>query len=226
MNLSTEEKYIREVCLVLRREGFEVDTSGVRPTVMMDDSPICEVSEKGGVMHKNAWVSSDERMTAKDKAFDITCTVGEYMRQLQTAPPLVVGTLEDKYKVLADFNGTVFAAMESKYGVQFVTWDWDFNRMGLSHGNYFGGNYVGAKQDFATRSGLIPKEMLFTEAQRIEIYRCCADTLDAGFELTSEQEECIKSIQEQIEDGMPDIHDRIREQDAQNEEILFPEQNM
>ena len=31
--------------------------------------------------------------------------------------------------------------------------------------------------------------------------------------MTYEQEKCIKSVQEQIKSGMPDIMDRIREQD-------------
>ena len=30
------------------------------------------------------------------------------------------------------------------------------------------------------------------------VYRCCSDTLDAGFDLTAEQEKCIRGVQEQI----------------------------
>ena len=47
----------------------------------------------------------------------------------------------------------------------------------------------------------------------IEIYRCCSDTLDAGFDLTAEQEKCIRGIQEQIAIAAPDALDRIREQE-------------
>ena len=145
---------------------------------------------------------------------------------MEQAPPLKASGLEDSYKVLADFNGTVLAGTHSKYGVQFVTWDWDYDRKGLSHGHYFSGNYEGAKQDFATRSGLIPEQRLFKDEQLIEIYRCCADTLDAGFDLTYKQEKCIKSVQEQIENGMPDIMDRIRDQDQHTVEPYTQEQTM
>ena len=123
--------------------------------------------------------------------------------------------------MLADFNGVVLAGTQGKYGVEFVTWDWDYDRKGLSHGHYFTSNYEGAKRDFATRSGLIPEQQLFKDEQLIEIYRCCADTLDAGFDLTYEQEKCIKSVQEQIENGMPDIIDRIREQDQHTVDLGY-----
>lgn len=96
----------------------------------------------------------------------------------------------------------------------------------LSHGHYFTGNYVGAKQGFATRSGLIPEQWLFKDEQLIEIYRCCADTLDTGFDLTYEQEKCIKSVQEQIEYGMLDIMTRIREQDQHTVESYTQVQTM
>ena len=70
--------------------------------------------------------------------------------------------LEDGYKVLVDFNGTVLAGVQSKYGVHFVTWDWAYGHTGVCHGHYFMENYAGAKQDFVIRSGLIQKEQLFS----------------------------------------------------------------
>ena len=71
----------------------------------------------------------------------------------------------------------------------------------------------GAKQDFAIRAGLISKQQIFNQEQLVEIYRCCSDTLDAGFDLTAEQEKCIRGIQEQIAIAAPDALDRIREQE-------------
>ena len=102
--------------------------------------------------------------------------------------------------------------MNSKNGAQFVTWDWDFDRSGVSHGHYYNNNYAAAKQDFAIRSRLIPEERIFNEEQLTEIYRCCADALNYGFDLSEEQEKIIRGIQEQIEFGVPDIQTRISEQ--------------
>ncbi len=216
MSISPEEKkrYFQETAIALRREGFRIEPSvGGRLGVWLDDHPICEVDQIGGITYRSDNIPTPEYVAAKDKAYRIVCTTAEYMRQMEQAPPLKASGLEGRYKVLADFNGTVLAGTQGKYGMEFVTWDWDYDRKGVSHGHYFTGNYEGAKQDFATRSGLIPEQRLFKDEQLIEIYRCCADTLDAGLDLTYEQEKCIKSVQEQIEYGIPDIMDRIREQD-------------
>lgn len=214
MNAEEKKRYFTETALALNREGFRAETiiSGTLG-VWLDDEPLCEVSEVGGITYRGENISTPERVAAKDKAYEIVSTTAEYMRQMEQARPLKANGLTGDYRILADFNGTVLAGTNSKFGVQFVTWDWDYDRKGVSHGHYFTGNYEGAKRDFATRSGLISEQQLFKDEQLIEIYRCCSDTLDAGFDLTYEQEKCIKSVQEQIKSGMPDIMDRIREQD-------------
>lgn len=229
MRVSTEEKkrYFQETAIALRREGFRVEPSvGGRFGVWLDDHPLCEVDQIGGITYRSDNIPTPEYVAAKDKAYRIVCNTAEYMKQMEQAPTLKGSDLPDRYKVLADFNGVVLAGAHSKYGVEFVTWDWDHDRKDLSHGHYFTGNYEGAKRDFATRSGLIPEQQLFKDEQLIEIYRCCADTLDAGFDLTYEQEKCIKSVQEQIENGMPDIMVRIREQDQHTVEPYNQEQTM
>lgn len=95
-----------------------------------------------------------------------------------------------------------------------------FDRKGVCHGHYYtglysSGNYDAAKRDFAVRSGLIPKQQLFREEQLIEIYRCCTDTLQGGFELSYDQEKTIQEVRKQIEECLPDIMERIQQQDAE-----------
>ena len=217
MNISAEEKnrYLREAEVVLAREGFLTDrirTGGLR--ILLDGLPLCEVPESGGVTYRMADVSTPERVAAKDMVYEIVRNTAEYMRQMETAPFLKADGLEDGYKVLADFNGVVLAGCPSKYGVHFVTWDWAYGHTGVCHGHYFMENYAGAKQDFAIRSGLIQKERLFTPEQMTEIYRCCADSVDGDFfELTGEQEKMIRSVQQQIEECVPDLDERIRQQE-------------
>ena len=167
-----------------------------------------------------------ERERACERATDLACTVREYMTLLEQAPPLQAQSLTGDYRLLADFNGAVLAAHPTRLGVQFVTWDWSFDRTGLNQGNYFQENYVGAKQDFAIRAGLISKQQIFNQEQLVEIYRCCSDTLDAGFELTAKQEKCIRSVQEQIAIAAPDALERMREQeqhslDSQSQELTM-----
>ena len=148
---------------------------------------------------------------------DIAAKTLEYMTAMEAAPKLKASGLDGDYRILADFGGTVLAGSPSKYGVQFVTWDWDYDRTGVVHGHYFMENYDAAKQDFVTRSGLIPKEQLFSPEQLTEIYRCCTDSVNEDFfELTDKQVELIHSVQQQIEICVPDVDERVRQQeDAQ-----------
>ena len=200
MSISAEEKvcYLREAAIVLAKEGFQLDEVHTdRLCILLDGSPLCEVTESGGVAYRN-----------------------EYMYQMERAPILKVDGLEDSYRVLADFNGIVLAGVQSKHGVHFVTWDWAYGHTGVCHGHYFMENYAGAKQDFAIRSGLIQKERLFTPEQMTEIYRCCADSVDGDFfELTGEQEKMIRSVQQQIEECVPDLDERIRQQEEALEQV-------
>ena len=60
----------------------------------------------------------------------------------------------------------------------------------------------------------IQKEQLFSPEQLTEIYRCCADSVDSDFfELTEAQEDLICSIQQQIEICVPDLDERVRQQE-------------
>ena len=217
----SQTRYFREAAIVLSKEGFQLDEVHTdRLCILLDGSPLCEVTGSGGVAYRNEDIDEPERIAAKDKVYEIVRTTAEYMRQMEMAPFLKADGLEDGYKVLADFNDIVLAGIQSKYGVQFVTWDWSFDRKGVSHGHYYtglysSGNYEAAKRDFATRSGLIPEQQLFREKQLIEIYRCCTDTLQGSFELSYDQEKTIQDVRKQIEECLPDIMERIQQQDTE-----------
>ena len=211
----SQTRYLREAAIVLAKEGFQLDEVHTdRLCILLDGAPLCEVTENGGIAYRNKDIDEPERIAAKDKVYEIVRNTAEYMRQMETAPVLKADGLEDGYKVLADFNGTVLAGVQSKHGVHFVTWDWAYGHTGVCHGHYFMENYAEAKQDFAIRSGLIQKERLFTPEQMTEIYRCCADSVDGDFfELTGKQEKMIRSVQQQIEECVPDLDERIRQQE-------------
>ena len=192
------KQYFEELHIALTREGFTSQPKqGELLPVEWGGLPLCRITADG-VRYWQEDVATPERKRACERATDLACTVREYMTLLEQAPPLQAQSLTDDYRLLADFNGAVLAAHPTRLGVQFVTWDWSFDHTGLNQGNYFQENYVGAKQDFAIRAGLISKQQIFNQEQLVEIYRCCSDTLDAGFDLTAEQEKCIRGVQEQI----------------------------
>ena len=208
------KQYFEELHIALTREGFTSQPKqGELLPVEWGGLPLCRITADGGVRYWRKDVAAPERERACERATDLACTVREYMTLLEQAPPLQAQSLTGDYRLLADFNGAVLAAHPTRLGVQFVTWDWSFDRTGLNQGNYFQENYAGAKQNFAIGAGLISKQQIFNQEQLIGIYQCCSDTLDAGFDLTAEQEKCIRGVQEQIATAAPDALDRIREQE-------------
>ena len=221
-NTSRQLRYLEEVRIPLHRAGFEtLPLEGAQLPVLWNGAPLCRITGKGSVFYRREDVNTPLAEDALLRVEDIAARTREYMLAMETAPQLKASGLEGDYRILADFNGTVLAGMHSKHGVQFVTWDWDYDRTGLSHGHYFMENYDGAKQDFAIRSGLIHKEQLFSPEQMTEIYRCCADSVDGDFfDLTAEQEKVIRSVQQQIEDCVPDVVERIRQQEDAMEQTM------
>ena len=220
-------QFFRELRTTLHREGFSVqpEQDGLLPVEWMG-LPLCKISGGASIRYAHEDVDTLERERACQKVTDLACMVREYMTLMEQAPPLKAQGLTGDFQTLAEFNGTVLAGHQTKYGVHFVTWDWSFDRKGLNQGHYYQGNYLGAKQDFAIRSGLIPKQLLFSQEQIIEIYRCFADTLDADFALTTSQEICIKSVQEQIVSGTPDFLERMREQGQHTTDFYGQEPTM
>ena len=221
-NTSRQLRYLEEVRIPLHRAGFgTLPVEGEQLPVLWNGAPLCRITGKGSVFYRREDVSTPQAEEALIRAEDITVRTLEYMTAMETAPQLKASGLEGDYRILADFNGTVLAGTHSKHGVQFVTWDWDYNRTGVSHGHYFMEDYDGAKRDFAIRSGLIHKEQLFSPEQMTEIYRCCADSVDGDFfDLTAEQEKVIRSVQQQIEDCVPDLAERIRQQEDAMEQTM------
>ena len=221
-NTSRQLRYLEEVRIPLQRAGFETQPlENSQIPVQWNGVPLCRITGKGSVFYRREDVNTPLAEDALLRVEDIATQTMEYMTAMETAPQLKGSGLEGDYRILADFNGTVLAGMHSKHGVQFVTWDWDYDRTGLSHGHYFMENYDGAKQDFAIRSGLIHKEQLFSPEQMTEIYRCCADSVDGDFfDLTAEQEKVIRSVQQQIEDCVPGLAERIRQQEDAMEQTM------
>lgn len=214
-NETAQLRFLEETAIRLRQNGFTVEPiEDHHLPVCWEKGRLCRISGKGSVLYRQECVDSVRAQDALQSVIDTAKTTSEYMAILETATLLKAGGLTGDYRILADFNGTVLAGSHSKYGVQFVTWDWDYERTSVTHGHYFMENYDGAKQDFVTRSGLIHKEQLFSPEQMTEIYRCCADSVDGEFfELTDKQEEVIRSVQQQIEVCVQDLNERIRQQE-------------
>lgn len=221
-NSEQQLRYLGEVRACLHRAGFEttqIEDSQI--PVEWNDAPLCRITGKGSVFYRREDVNIPQAGDALLCIEGIAARTMEYMTVMETAQQLKASGLEGDYRILADFNGTVLAGVQSGHGVHFVTWDWDYGHTGVCHGHYFMEDYAGAKQDFAVRSGLIQKAQLFSPEQLTEIYRCCADSVDGDFfELTGEQEKMIRSVQQKIEECVPDLDERIRQQEDMAEQAV------
>lgn len=216
MNTEAKNRYFQELTLNLRHEGFVVKPEteeGFLP-VELDGQRLCQITETSGVRYWKEDVASDNWQEALDRVTAITKSTAEYMSQLETAPQLTASGLTGDYRLLAEFNDTVLAGHASKYGVQFITWEWVRDHTALYQGDYYGpgvgvDSYAAAKRDFAARSGLIPRDSHFTPEQLTEIYLSIHETLESDDPITEERRKLLKSTMEQIERGVPDLEARM-----------------
>ena len=225
-NLEKSAGFLSEIGIVLRRDGYDtsVPDNGLLP-ILADGLPLCRISETGSVRYRDAYIGSLEREDALHEVTQTAETVSEYMKLMDAAPLLKAQGLDETYRLLADFNGVVLAGHPSRLGVQFVTWDWDYERTGVSQGHYMSNHYEAAKKDFAVRSGLVWEQQLFSPEHLTEIYRCVQDTLVHLYNLTYDREKCLGKIQEQITNLVPDLQQRIAQAQPQ-EESAFTEPTM
>lgn len=203
-------RFFEELTICLQREGFTVQPqeNGLLP-VLNNGMPLCRIEEDGSIRYRPEDITDADMELARDQVAHIAGVTAEYMKQMESAPVLKASGLDESYKILAEFNGVLLVGHPSSCGVQFVTWEWGYDHTGVYQGHYTAHHYEDAKRDFAIRSGLLKKDLLFSPEQLIEIYRCCADTLDTCFDLSYEQEKRIRSVQEQIEQSMPDLVENL-----------------
>ena len=135
-------RYLEEVCVCLHHAGFETQPlEDLQLPVYWNGVPLCRITGKGNVFYRREDAFTPQAEEALIRVEDIAARTREYMLAMETAPQLKASGLEGDYRILADFNGTVLAGTHSKHGVQFITWDWDYNRTGVSHGHYFMDDY-------------------------------------------------------------------------------------
>ena len=220
-NETAQLRFLEETATRLRQNGFTVEPiEDHHLPVCWEKGRLCRITGRGSVFYRREDADTPQAEDALFRVEDIAAKTLEYMTAMEAASQLKASGLDGDYRVLADFGDTVLAGHPTERGVQFVTWEWDFDREGVHHGHYFQDDYDAAKRDFATRSGLIQTEQLFSPEQLTEIYRCCADSVDGEFfALTDKQEKVIHSVQQQIEVCVPDLNERIRQQEEALERV-------
>ena len=170
-NETTQLRYLEETATRLRQNGFTVEPiEDHHLPVCWEKGRLCRVSGKGSVLYRQENMDSIRAQDALQVVIDTAKMTSEYMAILEYAPQLKATDLTGDYRILADFGDAVLAGHPTERGVQFVTWEWDFDRKGVHHGHYFQDDYDAAKRDFTVRGGLVQKDALFEPEQLAEIY--------------------------------------------------------
>ena len=209
-----QRKYLAEVEHRLRRAGFEAgpEYNGLLP-IQKDAHQLCTINMHGGVSYDPDFVRRNGQEDVLDQARQIAVETLTYMRQMASAPLLTADGLSGDYRVLAEFDNVVLAGHEREggYGVEFITWERIQNGTGLWQGNYYENDYAAAKQNFATRSGLIPSALLFTPEQMAVIFDAAQNMTTDGFVSNPKQEKLLEQVMEQIEEVVPEVIDLANE---------------
>ena len=203
-NEPAQLRFLEETANQLRQNGFTVEPiEDHHLPVSVEKGRLCRISGKGSVLFRQERVDDLGAQDALQTVIDTAKMTSEYMAILETAPRLKASGLDGDYRVLADFGDAVLAAHPTERGVQFVTWEWDFDRKGVHHGHYFQDDYDAAKRDFATRSGLVQKGALFEPEQLAEIYRALAFVREQDETLSCGRDQELKELMEQIGGLLP-----------------------
>lgn len=198
-------------------EGVTVKVEDDKMNFYVDGRLEFYVRKSGGVSFVPDYSYTDKVKNASDMTIRTSRFVRGYLETIEQAPDFEVEGLENKYKLIAQFNNTVLAArVNGENHVEFVTWDMDSS--GVSAGNYFGNNFNGAKEDFAIRADLVNRDKVFSTNELVEMYRCVEDTLEGEYELTNEQEEMLAAIKNKISEVVPDVFERTIESGEQFEQ--------
>lgn len=217
-----ENKYFTELAHRLQAAGI---TTGHpernQLTVLLNDQPVLFVSSESDVFLLPAGSNPPEASELYHKVAQTAEEVYAYVEAIQTAPLLHASGLSEKFHLLADFGGAVLAGRElgNGWGYQFVTWIWDHDRTGVSHGHYYEEDFQGAKQDFAVRSGLVSKAQLFLPEELTQLYRATDYLLDEGPEPEDGQLKALQTSRTKIEYTVPDLVERLEQSQGQEPQM-------
>ena len=210
-NETAQLRFLEETAIRLRQNGFTVEPiKDQHLPVCWEKGRLCRISGRGSMLYRQECVDVPGAQDALQAVIDTAKMTSEYMAILETALRLKVGGLTGNCRVLADFGSAVLAGHPTERGVQFVTWEWDWDRKGVHHGHYFQNGCEEAKHDFVRRSGLLPKEALFEPEQLDEIHRALAFVCEQDEGLSIGREKEIKAIMEQLKCLLPESPEQTR----------------
>lgn len=216
-NETTQLRFLEETATRLRQNGFTVEPiEDHHLPVCWEKGRLCRISGKGSVLYRQECVDVPGAQDALQAVIDTAKMSSEYTAILENAPRLKASGLHGDYHVLADFGSAVLAGHPTERGVQFVTWEWDFDRKGVHQGHYFQDDYEAAKRDFTVRSGLVQKDALFEPEQLAEIYRALRFVREQDETISFGRDQELAELMEQVGGLLPPNVPRQRDAPEQS----------
>ena len=191
----------KEIARRLSEEGYNFSFENGEFSVTLDGGDVIKIRENDVL-----YSSGDFSETGKEAfyaLYHLNRSVLDYCSAYEKAAPLVADGLSGNYRCLSEFNGTVMAAKHTEYGFEFVTWDRTYDGKAVCQGNYFE-DYAAAKENFATRSGLIDKDKLFSMEELERIGKCVDFTMTHNGDLNFDDCENLKKLNEKISENIPE----------------------
>ena len=212
-NETAQLRFLEETATRLRQNGFTVESiEDHHLPVCWEKGRLCRITGRGSVFYRREDADTPQAEDALFRVEDIAAKTLEYMTAMETAPRLKATDLTGDYRILADFGDAVLAGHPTERGVQFVTWEWDFDREGVHHGHYFQDDYEAAKRDFTVRSGLVQKDALFEQEQLAQIYHALSFVREQDETLSFGRDQELAELMEQVGGLLP--ADALRQRDA------------
>lgn len=218
------EKFLQQVHRKIIEAG--ITNAKLRDTcieIFEGENEIFKIDRNGGMFYSANKQFREIVDKLHDKIQPIVCEVDEYLKAMENSTELKAIDFNMPYRKLAEFNEVVFAGVEHADGsFEFATWNYRKNAL---HQGHYNPDYRQAKEEFATRSGLVNAKLIFKNTELVEIYRCLEDTLNNGYELADEQRKMLEDMQDRIQYSVVGFEELLKESMDKSPEETF-EQSM
>ena len=198
----------------IRKEAEEHDPK-LLLTAYKGQEEICRFEKTGAMRFWRDSPFVEERKELHSLLLDLKERNDLYLN----AKPLDCEGVRD-FRLISEFGNHLLAAKQSKDNeIRFVTWQYDYDRTGVTLGHYYETNYEGALKDFTVRSGLIDENQLFSAEEIAVLYASCIFRGRHDDDLTFESEQELHTVIKKLESSLPQqsiTQDAVQEQEDEH----------
>ncbi|GAB6108358.1 hypothetical protein SDC9_65633 [bioreactor metagenome] len=182
----------------IREEAAEHDPQ-LLLSAFQNQEEICKFEKTGAMRFRRDSPFVEERKELHSLLLDLKERYDLYLN----AKPLDCEGVRD-FRLISEFGNHLLAAKQSKDNeIRFVTWQYDYDRSGVTLGHYYETNYQGALKDFTVRSGLLDENQLFSEEEMAVLYQSCVFRGKHDDDLTFDSERKLQDVIEKLEGNLP-----------------------